>query len=88
VPGANFHSDVFARMGWQQACDEIQAHYQRGDKQKAVAAVPTELIEDVALVGPLPKILSDLDRWRATVVTTLAVKCPPGVLAQIRDYFD
>ena len=59
-----------------------------GDKKAAIAAVPTALAEDVALVGPLPKVLEDLGRWRSTVVTTLVVKCEPGVLAQIRDQFD
>jgi hypothetical protein len=86
--GANFHFDVFARMGWGDVCAEIQRHYLDGEKDKAIAAVPTELVEDVALVGPLPKILADLERWRSTVVTTLAVKCRPEVLARIRDEFE
>jgi hypothetical protein len=86
--GANFHLDVFARMGWQDACEEIQAYYLGGDKRKAIAAVPTGLVEDVALVGPLPKILDDLQRWRSTVVTTLAVKCAPELLEKIRDHFE
>jgi F420-dependent oxidoreductase-like protein len=88
APGANFHADVFARMGWQHVCEGIQAMYLNGDKQKAAAAVPTELVEDIALVGPLPKILDDLERWRSTVVTTLAIKCRPEILAQIRDHFE
>jgi hypothetical protein len=46
------------------------------------------LAEDAALVGPLPKILDDLQRWRSTVVTTLAVKCAPGPLEKIRDRFE
>jgi hypothetical protein len=86
--GANFHSDAFARLGWADACEEIQELYLGGDKKAAIAAVPTALAEDVALVGPLPKVLEDLGRWRSTVVTTLVVKCEPGVLAQIRDQFD
>jgi F420-dependent oxidoreductase-like protein len=86
--GANFHLDAFARLGWRDACEEIQAHYLGGDKRKAVAAVPTGLVEEVALVGPLPKILDDLQRWRSTVVTTLAVKCAPELLEKIRDHFE
>lgn len=39
--GANFRHDVFARMGWEDACREIQARYLGGEKQKAAAAVPT-----------------------------------------------
>lgn len=86
--GTNFHFAVFARMGWADVCEQIQMHYLAGDKEKAIKAVPTELVEDVALVGPIAKIVSDLDRWRGTVVTTLAVKCPPHVLGLLRDEFE
>jgi F420-dependent oxidoreductase-like protein len=86
--GANFHLEVFARMGWADVCDEVQKLYLDGQKEKAAAAIPTTLVEDVALVGPMPKILEDLERWRSTVVTTLAVKCAPEHLSRIRDQFD
>ena len=48
----NFHFDVFARMGHEEACHKIQDAYLDGRKPDAIAAVPTELIEDIALVGP------------------------------------
>jgi F420-dependent oxidoreductase-like protein len=86
--GANFHADVFSRLGWADACERIQQHYLAGEKAAAVAAVPTALIEDVALVGPAVKIREDLQRWRQTVVTTLAAKCAPATLALVRDEFD
>ena len=86
--GANYHLDVFARLGWQDVCVQVQECYLRGDKQAAMSAIPIELVEDVALIGPLAKIREDLARWRDTVVTTLAVKCAPEDLAGIRDLFD
>ena len=40
---ANFHLDVFARMGYEQDCALIQDHYLAGRKSDAVAAVPTAM---------------------------------------------
>ena len=33
--GANFHRDVLDRLGYADACDEIQAHYLAGDRARA-----------------------------------------------------
>jgi F420-dependent oxidoreductase-like protein len=85
---ANFHLDVFARMGWADVCEKVQELYLRGDRAEAAATLPLSLVEDVALVGPIAKIREDLARWRDTVVTVLAAKCEPWVLAEIRDEFD
>jgi len=68
--GANFHHDVFVRMGWGDACAEIQDLYLTGRRDDAVALVPTELVEDVALVGPVDKICEELTgKWKATCLT-------------------
>ena len=77
---ANFHLDVFARMGYADACDRIQELYLAGDKRAAVAAVPTSMVEDVALVGSPAKIRDDLARWNDSVVNTLVVSGPPPLL--------
>ncbi|MBD8080591.1 LLM class F420-dependent oxidoreductase [Cellulosimicrobium arenosum] len=72
--GANFHRDALDRLGYSDACDEIQAHYLAGRKDLAAAAVPTAMVEDVALVGPAEKIAHDLGAWQETAVTTLLVQ--------------
>lgn len=70
--GANFHNDVFVRMGWGQECAEIQRLYLAGRADLAAQAVPTAMVEDVALVGPVDKICEDIvKRWKPTVLTTL-----------------
>jgi F420-dependent oxidoreductase-like protein len=69
----NFHFDVFARMGYEEAATKIQALYLDGHKDDAAAAVPTAMIEDIALVGPKEKISDDLDAWRESIATTLLV---------------
>jgi hypothetical protein len=43
------------------------------------------MVEDVYLVGPLAKIRDDLDRWRATCVTTFLVSGPSPLLHQIAE---
>jgi len=77
---ANFHLNVFERMGFADACAQIQDLYLAGDKSAAVAAVPTELVEAMALVGPVDKIRDDLAQWEESVVKTLMISGPPSLL--------
>jgi hypothetical protein len=78
--GRNFHLDVFARMGWESACETIQSLYLAGDKKGPIAAVPTAMVEDVDLIGPVPKVLDELEQWRTTCLTTVLIQGPPAVL--------
>jgi F420-dependent oxidoreductase-like protein len=78
--GANFHYEVFARMGHEERCAKIQELYLSGRKDEAAAAVDLAMVEDVALVGPKEKIRDDLQRWESSCVTTLLVSGPPAVL--------
>ena len=56
----NFHFDVFARMGYEEAAQDPGA-YLDGRKDDAAAAVPTSMVEEIALVGPGAKIATS---WR------------------------
>jgi F420-dependent oxidoreductase-like protein len=80
--GANFHFDVFARMGWEAECHRIQDLYLDGHKPEAIAAVPTGLVEDVALIGPMAKVRDEVPAWKATCLTTALISGPPAVLTQ------
>ncbi len=77
---ANFHLDVFSRMGHEDVCAKVQEMYLAGDKRSAIAAIPTAMVEDVALIGPAAKIRDDLEPWRESVVNTLVISGPPQVL--------
>ena len=81
--GLNFHHEVFARMGYEAEAKLIQDHYLAGDKQGAVAAVPTRLVEEVALIGPWAKIADEIQRWRGTVLTTFTVSTDLHHLAKV-----
>jgi F420-dependent oxidoreductase-like protein len=82
---ANFHRDVVARLGYEQECDTIADLYLAGKKKEAIAAVPTALIEDLALIGSPAKIRDEWQRWRETVITSLLVQGDPSQLKLIAD---
>jgi F420-dependent oxidoreductase-like protein len=67
----NFHFDVFCRLGYEAAATKIQDLYLDGQKDEAVAAVPREMVEEIALIGPKEKIRDDLEVWKASRVTTM-----------------
>ena len=69
----NFHFDVFARMGYEDVAHKVQDLYLEGRKDEAAAAIPTALVEEVALVGPAAKIRDDLAAWRESMATTLLI---------------
>ena len=69
----NFHFDVFCRLGFEAEATKIQDLYLAGRKDEATAAVPREMVEAIALIGPREKIRDDLDVWRASRVTTMLV---------------
>jgi len=83
--GANFHRDVLVRLGYEDVCDEVQALYLAGRRAEATAAVPLELVEDVALVGPPAKIRAELAAWERTAVTTIMVQGDARSLAVVAD---
>lgn len=70
---ANFHLDVFARMGYEAEAVKIQELYLSGNKAEATALVPRKLVEEVSLIGPREKIRDELERWDDSVVTTLLI---------------
>ena len=83
--GANFHFEVFARMGYEDVALRVQELYLQGKKDEAAAAIPLAMVEDVALVGPPAKIKDELQRWKETCITTLLVSGPQQVLGAYAD---
>ncbi len=83
--GANFHRNVVDRLGYSEDCDRIQDLYLAGKKKEAIAAVPTKLVEEIALIGPPEKIRDELAAWEESVVTTMLVQGPAFALRALRD---
>jgi alkanesulfonate monooxygenase SsuD/methylene tetrahydromethanopterin reductase-like flavin-dependent oxidoreductase (luciferase family) len=83
--GANFHYEVFARMGYADVADRVQELYLEGRKAEAAAAIPLAMVEDVALVGPPDKIREELPRWRDTCITEFLLSGPAMALPMYAD---
>lgn len=71
APGKNFYFDLVARYGFGEAAAQIQRLYLAGNKAAAIAAVPDELVDAVALCGPKERIRERLTLWRQSPVSTL-----------------
>jgi F420-dependent oxidoreductase-like protein len=78
----NFHREVPVRMGYEAEARKIQELYMDGRKDEAAAAVPTRLVEQLALIGPADKIRHDLEAWRESSVTSLLIE--PGPPERLR----
>ena len=74
----NFYNDFCMRVGYADAAVEIQDHFLAGRRKKAQEAVPDELIDKVALVGPKERIVDRLQDWKkaaeANHVDSLLIK--------------
>jgi F420-dependent oxidoreductase-like protein len=67
----NFYNDLAVRYGYEEAAAKIQELYLDGRQGEAMMAVPAELIDDVALVGPKARIKERLSLWLESPVTTM-----------------
>ncbi len=84
--GKNFYNDLAVRYGYGQQAAAIQDAYLDGRRGDAIAAVPDELIDEVALVGPIERIVDRVGAWKASHVDTLILGTEqPEVLGALRD---
>jgi F420-dependent oxidoreductase-like protein len=61
----NFYNDYAKRLGYEAEAKKIQDLYLDGKKAEAAAAVPDQLVDDVALVGSEARIRDRLQVWKA-----------------------
>ena len=60
----NFYNDYAKRLGYEAAAVEIQNLFLDGKRREAAAAVPDQLVDDIALVGPRERIVDRLAAWQ------------------------
>jgi F420-dependent oxidoreductase-like protein len=77
---ANFHANVPIRMGYEDQIRRVQDLYLDGHKEQAAAALPTELLERLTLIGTADRIRHELEAWRESIATTLLVSGDPPAL--------
>ncbi|MBV8358794.1 MAG: LLM class F420-dependent oxidoreductase [Deltaproteobacteria bacterium] len=70
----NFHNDLMVRQGFPEAAARIQELYLAGRKEEAAAAVPDELIDLRALVGPPQRIRQRYRAWEDSGATGLLIR--------------
>jgi F420-dependent oxidoreductase-like protein len=70
--GKNFYFDLVCRYGYEEAATKVQDLYLEGRREEAMAALPDELIDEVALIGTREQIRDSLEVWDDSGVTTIA----------------
>lgn len=71
--GKNFYNDYAKRLGYEAAAVKIQDLYLAGKKAEAEAAVPDQLVDDIALIGSKARIRDRLEAWKSSPVHTLLI---------------
>src|SRR6201991_969869 len=69
----NFYNALVRRYGFEDAAERVQELYLEGRKDEAAAALPGELIDTVALVGPADVVRERLRVYREAGVGTLMI---------------
>ncbi len=77
----NFYFDLFARMGFEEDATRVRDLFLGHQRDAAIRAVSTRMVEEVALVGPLAKVREEAELWRQALPTLLLVG---GPIEQIR----
>jgi F420-dependent oxidoreductase-like protein len=71
--GQNFHTELMARMGFEEEAFKIQDLFFEGRRDEAIALVPDQFADEISLVGPPGRIKERLEVWRSSPVTTLTM---------------
>jgi F420-dependent oxidoreductase-like protein len=69
----NFYNSYVRQFGYEELARRLQDLYLSGRKNEAQAAVPDELVDAVALVGPRERIRDQLERWKSSPIKTLLI---------------
>ncbi|NQX87776.1 MAG: LLM class F420-dependent oxidoreductase [Halioglobus sp.] len=62
--GKNFYHDYAGRLGYADIATKIQDLYLDGKKDEAAALIPSQLVDEVSLVGPRDRIKERLAVWK------------------------
>ncbi|HEX7408672.1 MAG TPA: LLM class F420-dependent oxidoreductase [Candidatus Binatia bacterium] len=69
----NFHKELMSRMGYAAEAEKIQQLFFEGKRDEAIAAVPDQFADEIALVGPVERIRDRLKAWEQTPATMLLI---------------
>ncbi len=69
----NLYNDFAVRLGYEEAAAVIQDLYLDGKKAEAMAAVPDQLVDEVALVGSRERIADRAQIWKTCGVSDMLI---------------
>ncbi|MCH2172880.1 LLM class F420-dependent oxidoreductase [Myxococcota bacterium] len=69
----NFHKNHVSRLGFEEEAEHIQDLFLAGKREEAYAAVPDQLVDEIALCGPPDRIRDRLQAWKESRVSTLVI---------------
>ena len=72
----NFYFNLMCDYGYEEEAHEIQNLYLSGKKLEAEALFPTQLLDELTMVGSKISILEKLAVWKSSNVTELALTFP------------
>lgn len=72
--GRNFYNDAFTRLGYGDEIAEVERLWRDGRRDEAKAAVPIDLGRLTNLIGDDATVISRIERYRETGITTLLAK--------------
>ncbi len=75
---ANFHKQVFERMGYEAITDQVQELFLAGDRDAATALIPDDLVDDMHIIGTEGEVKETVAAWEETGVTTLMLSTSSG----------
>ena len=75
---ANFHKQVFERMGYEEITGKVQELFLAGDRDAATALIPDELVDDMHIIGTEAEVRDTVQAWEGTGVTTLMLSAHSG----------
>jgi F420-dependent oxidoreductase-like protein len=79
---ANFHNQVFQRLGYADLAARVQERYLAGERDRAAALIPDELVDDLHIVGTAAEVRDKVAQWEDSGVTTLLLSL--GSPAEVR----
>ncbi len=84
--GAYYHA-LFCRYGFAENANTVRELYQAGNRAAASAAVSDELIDAIAICGPVSYCREMLAEWRAAGVDTALLNLPVGAPPEMVEQF-
>lgn len=67
----NFYNDAYRRQGWADAAAEVQRLWVAGERQRAVDAVPDEMVLQTTMIGTPEMVRARMRVWRDAGINTL-----------------